>query len=115
MKNAIAALLVAVIVGVAGWFYFTQIHATDIGKIKSNPRDHVGRELTITGTVKERFSLFIAKYFILQDASGEITVVTDRPLPALGANVRVKGHVKEGFSIGDKQSLVFIENPLHQY
>ena len=109
MKGTIAAILIAVVVGVGGWFYFTQLHATDIGKINSNPRDYVNKELTISGTVKERFSLFMVKYFILQDTTGEITVVTDKPLPAVGARIRVKGHVEEGFSLGDQQYLVFIE------
>ena len=114
MKGTIGAILIAVVLGIGGWYYFTQVHATDIGKILSNPRDYVDRELTITGTVKERFSMFFAKYFILQDTSGEITVITDRPLPAVGANIRVKGHVEESFSLGQEQLLVFIENPVHQ-
>ena len=110
MKGAIATALIAVFVGTGGWFYFTQLHATDIGKIISNPRDYVGRELTVSGTVQGRFSMFFAKYFILKDASGEITVITDRPLPAVGAQIKVKGHVEESFSLGDQQHLVFIEN-----
>ena len=111
MKAAIGAILVAMVVGIGGWYYFTQIHATDIAELNSNPRDHVGKELTISGTVQERFSLFIAKYFILKDASGEIIVVTDKPLPAVGAKTRVRGYLKESFSIGEQQSLVFVENP----
>ena len=109
MKGAIAAILIAFVVGVGGWFYLTELHATDIGKINSNPRDYVNKELTISGTVKERFSLFMVKYFILKETTGEITVVTDKPLPAVGARIRVKGYVEEGFSLGDQQYLVFIE------
>ena len=115
MKGAITAVLLAVVMGFGGWYYLTQIHSTTIGKILSNPRDYVEKELTISGTVTERFSLFVVKYFILQEPSGEITVVSDKPLPAVGAKIRVKGHVKEGVSLGEQQVLVFMENPLYKY
>lgn len=109
MKGTIAAILFAFVVGVGGWFYYTELHATAIGKINSNPRDYVSKDLIISGSVKERFSLFMVKYFILQDPTGEIYVITDKPLPAVGAKIRVKGQVEEGFSLGDQQYLVFIE------
>ena len=115
MKGAIAVVLTAVVLGIGGWYYYTEIHATNISKMLSNPRDYVGKELTISGTVTERFSLFVVKYFILQDSSGQIIVVSDKPLPAIGAKTRVKGYLKEGFSLGEQQSLVFMEIPLHQY
>lgn len=112
MKGAIAAVLAVVVLGVGGWYYMTSIHATPIGKVTSNPRAYVGREIAIAGTVTERFSLFIVKYFDLRDSSGSIMVVTDKPLPAVGAQIRVRGNLKEGFSLGEQQSLVFVETPL---
>lgn len=110
MKGLIVSILTIIVLAVGGWYYATEVHSTQIGKIISNPRDYAGKEIAVSGTVRERFSFFVIRYFNLQDASGKITVVTDQPLPAVGAKVRVKGTIKDGFSLGDQQTLVFLES-----
>lgn len=85
------------------------IGTTKIGDITGHPRDYAGKEVTVSGEVTEVFSLFVVKYFVLRDSTGEITVVTDRPLPARGEKIKVKGAVKEAMSIGTKTSLVLVE------
>jgi len=85
------------------------IGTTKIGDIISHPRDYAGKEVTISGEVTETFSLFVVKYFVVRDSSGEISVVTDRPLPAKGEKIKVKGTVKEAFSLGNKTALVLME------
>lgn len=99
-----------IVVGIAGVYYANQVHSTQIGKVINNPRNYAGKEIVISGTVTYRFSFFVIRYFDLQDSSGEITVVTDQPLPAVREKIRVKGYVKDGFSLGDKQTLVFLES-----
>ncbi len=86
------------------------IGTTKIGDITKHPRDYADREVTISGEVVETFSLFVVRYFIVRDDSGEITVVTQRPLPAEKEKIKVKGTVKEAFSIGPKTALVLVEN-----
>lgn len=85
------------------------IGTTKIGDITGHPRDYAGKEVTVSGEVTEVFSLFVVKYFVVRDPTGEITVVTDRPLPAKGEKIKVKGVVKEAMSIGTKTSLVLVE------
>ncbi len=85
------------------------IGTTTIGDIAGHPRDYAGKEVTISGEVIETFSLFVVKYFIIRDNSGEITVITEKPLPAKGERIKVKGIVKEAFSIGTKTALVLVE------
>jgi hypothetical protein len=46
------------------------------------------------------------KYFVIRDGTGEVAVVTTRPLPKKGESIKVSGTVEEAFSIGDKQLLV---------
>ena len=112
VKSKIAALLVILaLLGIGGWYYATQIHATAIGNILDNPRAYMGREIAISGTVTERFSFFIIKYFLIRDSTGEIPVVTEQTMPAVGEQVRLRGRVREGFSLGDRQVIVFEENP----
>lgn len=85
------------------------IGTTKIGDIVNHPRDYVDKEVTISGEVTETFSLFVVKYFIVRDASGEISVISEKPLPAKGEKIKVKGTVKEAFSIGTKTALVLVE------
>lgn len=82
---------------------------TPINKIIENPRDYNGKQVAISGKVTEIFSLILVKYFVVHDNTGEIVVVTDRPLPQKGVKIRVKGTVEEAFSIGDKQLIVIVE------
>ncbi len=110
MKNGIIAVLLAIILGVGGWYYMTKVYSVSIGNVVENPREYMNKEIAISGTVVERFSLFVVRYFILQDSASSITVVTEQPLPAVGAKVRVKGKIEEGFSLGDQQTLVFVES-----
>lgn len=84
---------------------------TKIGDIKNNPREYVGKEVVVSGTVSRTYSLFVIKYFTLRDKTGEITVVTERPLPREGQHLKVRGVVKEAFAIGSENLLVIQEEP----
>jgi len=83
--------------------------STPIGKILADPRAYAGKRVTVSGEVTEIFSLLIIKYFKVRDETGEIVIVTDRPLPKVGTKIKVKGTVQEAFSIGDQQLIVINE------
>ncbi len=85
--------------------------STKIGDIKNNPRRYADKEVTVSGTVTSSFSLVVLKYFTLADATGDIPVVTQRPLPKEGERLTVKGTVREAFSIGSESLLVIVEEP----
>ncbi len=82
---------------------------TAIGDILAHPRDYADRTVTVRGTVAETFSFLVVKYFVLDDGSGRITVVTARPLPAKGEKITVHGTVREAFSLGSDTTLVLLE------
>ncbi len=85
------------------------LFSTPIGKILADPRAYAGKTVTVSGEVTQIFSLIFIKYFRLRDETGEIVIVTDRPLPKVGAKIKVKGTVQEAFSIGDQQLIVIVE------
>ncbi len=91
-------------------FFSCALGSTKIGDIIGHPRDYADKEVTVSGEVVETFSLFVLKYFTVRDDSGEIAVVTERALPAMGEKIKVKGTVREAFSIGSKTALVLVEN-----
>jgi len=86
------------------------IFTTSIGKIIQNPRDYGGKRVTISGEVTEIFSFFVVKCFMVRDSTGELTVVTTKPLPRKGGKIKISGTVEEAFSLGDKQLLVLVED-----
>lgn len=86
------------------------LSSTPINKILENPRDFGGKQVTVSGEVTEIFSLFVMKYFVIRDKSGEIVVVTNRPLPRKDTKIKVTGKVEEAFSIADKQLIVIVES-----
>jgi hypothetical protein len=90
-------------------FSCDSLFTTPIHKILGDPRAYDGKTIKVSGEVTQVFSLVFVKYFKVRDATGEITVVTERPLPKVGAKIKVKGSVKEAFSIGDQQVVVIVE------
>lgn len=86
------------------------LFATPIEKILQNPRDYSGKTVTISGEVVEVAGLIFVKYFVVKDKTGQITVITTRPLPRENTEITVKGKVETAFSIGDKQLIVIVEN-----
>lgn len=80
-----------------------------IKQVLDNPRKYADRTVTVEGKVDEVFSLFVIKYFTVDDGTGTIGVITDRPLPAKGKTVKVTGTVKEAFSLGDQTLTVLVE------
>jgi hypothetical protein len=102
-----ATLLLIIGIGGAGC---TSLFATPIKKILDNPRDYSGKAVTIAGEVTEAVGLVFVQYFVLKDNTGEITVVTTKPLPRKGSRITVKGKVRQAFSIGDDQLIVVVEH-----
>lgn len=106
-KRFLLWLLVSIILFLSACDNFKPV---PIGKIRDNPRDYSEKVVTIEGEVTKVFSILIVKYFSLKDNTGEITVISDKPLPKLGTKLKVKGKVEEAFSLGDQQLLVVIES-----
>jgi len=84
--------------------------ATPIQKIQSNPREYTDTRVQISGTVTETFSLLVLKYFLLNDGTGEMYVVTKKSMPAKGEKIKVTGTVRDAFSLGETQLLVLLED-----
>lgn len=113
MNNRHARELPAAFLMVCAFMFFMMscsLGSTKISDILSHPREYAGKQTTISGEVTKTFSMIVVKYFVISDGSGEITVVTEKPLPAKGEKITVKGTVEEAFSLGPTTSLVLIES-----
>ncbi len=96
-----AAALIALLAGCA--------YTTPIRDIVEHPRDHVDKQVTVEGEVKEVFGLLVVRWYTLDDGSGEIGVVTERPLPRRGERIRVTGTVREAYALGERSAVVLVE------
>lgn len=101
---AVCRCLVAVLILVAC------AKPVSIKEIVDNPRDYADRTVTIEGEVVGMLSLVVVKYFTVNDGTGSINVITERPLPRKGQRIRVTGKVNEMFSLGTETLLVLVED-----
>jgi len=64
-----------------------------IGDILAAPEKYTGKEVLIRGTVSGALQvpLVPVRLFTVRDATGEIKVRTDKPLPPSGTEVHVRG------------------------
>ena len=109
MKRCLSPRVMSTVLAVTLIAGCGSLMATPIKNILDNPRDYSDRTVRVTGEVTDTFSLFVIKYFMVKDSSGEITVVTTRPLPQRGSKITVKGTVHEAFSLGNTQLIVIVE------
>jgi aspartyl/asparaginyl-tRNA synthetase len=87
---------------------FNKLTATKIKDLLERPRDYENKEVTVHGTVTESASILIAKYFVLQDSTGSIKVMTDRVLPKKGEELSVTGQL-QSIEIGPERWIVLRE------
>ncbi len=101
----VTCIFIAIILSCEG------ISTTPIKRIIENPRDYDGKPVSIAGEVADVFSLIVVKGFVVKDATGEMVVITDRMLPKKGSQIKVRGVIREAFSMGDQQLIVLVEEP----
>jgi hypothetical protein len=106
LPRSISGLLLAGVLALAAC-----AAATPIRSILDHPRDYADKTVVVEGEVKDIFSLIVVKYFVIDDGTGEITVITNKPLPARGEQLKVKGAVREAFSLGDQTLTLIVEEP----
>ena len=74
--------------------------ARSINQILADPSRYQDREVRVSGTVGESYSLAGRGAYRLDDRSAQLWVVSDRGAPRRGAHVTVKGRLRDGFNLG---------------
>jgi hypothetical protein len=90
-----AAVFPLIFLTVAGCDYLP-FGYTPIGDINQNPGRYEGREVRVRGEVTSisKLPFLELKSYTMMDDSGEITVLTEGALPAMGDTVAIKADVK---------------------
>src|SRR5262249_1118148 len=74
--------------------------AHTINQILANPSRYRDRDVRVSGSVVDSYSLVDRGVYKIDDRSGQLWVVSDRGVPRKGAHVTVKGTIREGFNLG---------------
>ncbi|HWP56831.1 MAG TPA: hypothetical protein VNL14_02970 [Candidatus Acidoferrales bacterium] len=109
-KPSRLCLMLGLLLAAGACDFFNKVTATKIKDILDHPRKYDQKEVTVYGTVTEEASLFVVKYFVIQDDTGSIRVTTDRALPKQGEKLRVTGTV-ESIEFGPARAIVIREKP----
>ena len=106
MKKILMAAICAGLLGLSGCDYLP-FGFTPVKEIVTSPAQFEDKEVRVKGKVKDitKVPLLDLKMYVLDDGSGEVTVMTSQSLPAVNETVTLKGVVESmaimgGESIG---------------
>ena len=106
MKKMLLGVILAGLLALPGCDYLP-FGFTPVKEIVTSPAQFEGKEVRVKGKVKDilKVPLVDLKLYVLDDGSGEVTVVTGENLPAVNETVSLKGVVESmaimgGESIG---------------
>jgi membrane protein implicated in regulation of membrane protease activity len=74
--------------------------ATKINKVLADPSKFRDKEVKISGRVADSVSIVDRGAYRVVDSSGEIWVVSTKGVPRVGANVNVRGTIRDGYNFG---------------
>ncbi len=71
-----------------------------INQVLADPSRYRNREVRLSGSVVDSYSVVNRGAYRIDDATGQLWVVSDRGTPRKGARVTVKGTIRDGFNLG---------------
>lgn len=79
----------------------TMACATKVNAVLADPSRYRDREVTISGEVRDSYSIMTTGVYRIEDKTGSLWVYSDKGLPRTGARVSVTGTIREGFNLGN--------------
>ena len=90
----------ALIVAVLGAMASGACASKSINHILADPSRYQNREVQVSGTVAESFSVADRGVYRIADQSSGLWVIAKGGVPRKGARVTVKGTIRDGFNLG---------------
>ena len=91
---------VALVVVLAGAMFSGACAARSINQVLADPGRYRDKEVKLSGAVVDSYSFVGNGAYQIEDKTGKLWVVSNRGVPRKGAQINVKGTVREGFSLG---------------
>ncbi len=110
-RNLLVAWAVGVLLGGC-----SATNVTPISQLNASPANFDGKEVMLRGVAKDvtRMPLLNLKSYVLKDDSGEATILTERELPKMNEEIRVKVKVRNLAIInGESLGTTFVEVERH--
>jgi hypothetical protein len=110
-RNLLVAWAVGVLLGGC-----SATSVTPISQLNASPANFDGKEVMLRGVAKDvtRLPLLNLKSYVLKDDSGEATILTERELPKMNEEIRVKVKVRNLAIInGESLGTTFVEVERH--
>jgi hypothetical protein len=95
-------------VGMALWVAASAACATSINKVLSDPSRYRDKEVRISGRVADSYSIVGRGAYRVEDRGASLWVVSERGVPRKGADVTVRGRLREAFNLGPISDMVRI-------
>ena len=101
MKRILSGAVLAGLLVLSGCDYLP-FGYTRVKEIVVSPAQFEGKEIRVRGKVKDitKVPLIDLRLYVLDDGSGEVTVVTQNALPAVNETITVKGVVESAAILG---------------
>jgi len=96
--------LIRGVAAVLGTLALSACATMTVNRVLEDPSRYRNREITLTGEVRDSFSLLNRGIYRIDDRTGELWVVSDNGVPRRGARVTVTGVLREGFNLGSLAS-----------
>ncbi len=86
-----------------------------IGEVINDPGRYGEQPVELEGEVTDAVGLLSVGVFTLSDSSGEISVLTGKGLPAVGARLKVRGEVLSGITLGGTRYGTSLQEESREY
>jgi hypothetical protein len=104
MKRAVLGLLL--LCAGCGW------GSTPVDRVVRDPARYQGRAITVRGKVvwTGEVPQVGSRAFQLETEGRRLLVLSDRPAPAAGEQLRISGHLEADFDLGDRHAPVLLDD-----
>ena len=86
-----------------------------IGDVIADPGRYGEQPVELEGEVTNAVGLLSLGVFTLSDSTGEISVLTGKGLPAVGARLKVRGEVLSGITLGETRYGTSLQEDSREY
>ena len=74
--------------------------ATSINSVLADPSKYRNRDVKISGSVAESYSVADRGFYRIDDGTGQLWIVSSHGVPRTGARVSVHGTIRDAFNLG---------------
>lgn len=99
MRQSLCRSVILTVLSVTA-FVSAACAARTVNQVIADPSRYRNREVKLSGTVVDSYSLVNRGAYRIDDGTGQLWIVSDNGVPRKTARVDVKGTIREGFNLG---------------